>query len=72
MSTKRRVLMALGVFVVGMSLLAIAEAKKPPKVAVLHKPTVAQQGAAVQDEPAPVKKPKRAKKFMPVADFGDY
>jgi len=66
----RRILSAFAVFAIAGGLLAIAEAKKPVKVAVLHQP----KEVAEENAPPPEKeKPKpRAKKFLPVHDFGGY
>ena len=63
-----RILLALFVFLVAAASLALAEAKKPPKVAVLDKPAAQQQSSGA----ARVKEKPRAKKYLPVADFGDY
>jgi len=68
----RRILAAFAVFAVAGGLLAVAEAKKPIKVAVLHQQKdtpVAQQ----ENAPPEKEKPKpRAHKYMPVHEYGGY
>ena len=64
----QRILVAVVVFASAVSLLALAEAKKPTKVAVLKMPAQSQSSGAA---PRTKEKP-RAKKYLPVADFGDY
>jgi hypothetical protein len=65
----RRIVAAFAVFAVAGGLLAIAEAKKPIKVAVLHQ----QKETPAQQENPPPKKPKpHAEKYLPVHDFGGY
>ena len=71
MSTTRRILTALATFTVAAGLLAVAEAKKPTKVASLDEP-VAQNAQAAKPQPKPEKPKPHAKKYLPVANFGDY
>jgi hypothetical protein len=69
MSTKRRILAALGVFAAAVALLGfsfVADAKKPPRLATLMNPP----NAAPQ--PKSERPRVRAKKFLPVHDMGGY
>jgi hypothetical protein len=71
MSTKRRILTALAVFAVAGSLLAVADAKKPPpKLAALDTP--AQPNAPVRENAQPVKEKPHANNYLPVHHFGGY
>jgi hypothetical protein len=64
MSNRRRIFTAFAIFAIATSLLALAEAKKPIKVAVLKQKTQAA-------EPVEPKKP-HAKKYLPVHHMSDY
>jgi hypothetical protein len=71
----RKFLTAFAVFAVAGGLLAVAEAKKPLKVAVLHQPKEAAPEAAQKEDPPPPRKKKHKPQpddFMTVHEFGGY
>ena len=72
MSTTRRIVTAVVVFAVAAGLLAVADAKKPQKVALLDPPAATRTNEANPAPPAPKKEKPRAKKYLPVSSFGDY
>ena len=68
----RRIITAFAVFAVAAGLLAVSEAKKPIKVAVVR--TQQNEANPPENEPAPPprKEKPRAKRYLPVHSFGDY
>jgi hypothetical protein len=68
----RRIFTALAIFTVASSLLALAEAKKPIKVAVLKTTTSAQSNESpVKTSEKPPKK-HVAKEYLPMPHYGGY
>jgi hypothetical protein len=67
----RRIFTALAIFTIASSLLALAEAKKPIKVAVLKTGPVQSNETQTKSDEKP-KKRHVAKEYLPVRGFGGY